>query len=248
MARYNNTERLGVLAVESIVVKSLNWIFREQPISDMGIDAHIEYVIDGTPTGRLVAVQIKTGSSHFTDKKDTLIYYGKNVHLEYWCGHSLPVLLIAHLPSSDETFWTLIEKSSITLTKSAWKIEIHKSNVFCAKASERLSAIFETQNSKQDPYSLKKISWTTYQKIDISGFVPPSASHINIQYRMWSEKNSIPLLIRFSSEDGGGVMQEHSGPSGVIDLMLTNQNFIYISTSHPEANFQLSVLGWTDNF
>ncbi len=247
MARYNNTERLGVNAVERIVVERLNWIFREQPIADVGIDAHIERVINGVPTGKLLAVQIKTGASHFTNKENALIYYIKKVHLEYWRGHSLPVLLIAHLPESDETFWSLVEKSSVTATTSAWKIEIQKSNVFGIQTAERLSTIFEMQNSRPTHYNLSKTNWTAYQKVDISGFIPPTASHIQIQYRMWSENDSVPLLIRLATEEGGGVMQEHSGPSGVIELMLTNMHFIYISVSHSDANFQLSILGWTDN-
>lgn len=246
MARYSNTERLGVNAVENIVIKSLNWIFRDQPIVDVGVDALIERVNDGMPTGKLVAVQIKTGASHFEDKGDALIYYGKKIHLEYWSGHSLPVLLIAHLPERNETFWVHVEKSSVTPTKLGWKIEIPKINVLGAESAERLSAIFEIQAVQQNLYHLSRIQWTAYQKIDISGFIPPTANHANIQYRIWSEEDSIPLLIRIASEDGGGVMQEHSGPSGVVNLMLTNHHFIYISVSHPAAYFQLSMLGWTE--
>ena len=48
MARYSTTERIGVNAVEHIVLHELGWIFREQPIVDMGIDAHIERVDDGS--------------------------------------------------------------------------------------------------------------------------------------------------------------------------------------------------------
>jgi hypothetical protein len=36
--RYNQTERLGVVETDLIVTKKLRWIFREQPIVDVGID------------------------------------------------------------------------------------------------------------------------------------------------------------------------------------------------------------------
>ena len=59
MSRYNTTERLGINAVEQIILKELKWIFREQLIADMGIDAQIEVVCNGVPTGQLLALQIK---------------------------------------------------------------------------------------------------------------------------------------------------------------------------------------------
>jgi hypothetical protein len=78
MSRYTTTERLGINAVEQVVLKELQWIFREQPIADMGIDAHVETVCNGAPTGQLQALQIKTGASHFQDTGDALTYYSTN--------------------------------------------------------------------------------------------------------------------------------------------------------------------------
>lgn len=54
MERYSATERIGVNAVERIVVSELGWIFREQPIMDMGIDAQIELVENGAVECRQV--------------------------------------------------------------------------------------------------------------------------------------------------------------------------------------------------
>ena len=78
MSRYSSTERIGVSAIDN-KISSLGWIFREQPIVDMGIDAHIE-VVDVNPTGKLLGVQIKTGASHFTNHYNYLLYYGKVIH------------------------------------------------------------------------------------------------------------------------------------------------------------------------
>ena len=47
-------DRIGVNAVEAIFVKELGWIFREQTISDWGIDAHVEVAEEERPTGRLL--------------------------------------------------------------------------------------------------------------------------------------------------------------------------------------------------
>jgi hypothetical protein len=54
-ARYDPAERLGVAEVGQIVQRDLGWIFREQPVADVGIDAHIEQVEEsGFPTGKLL--------------------------------------------------------------------------------------------------------------------------------------------------------------------------------------------------
>lgn len=149
MARYTKTERVGINAVERIVVDELGWIFREQPIVDMGIDAHIERVDAGNPTGRLVALQIKTGSSHFVEKQAELIYYGSLTHLDYWTGHSLPVILVAHLPDSGRTYWIAVTEDSAQRTGQRWKIAIPKSNVFGPATAKALALLFEGTPAQQ---------------------------------------------------------------------------------------------------
>ena len=39
----NHTERIGVHHCAEIA-EANNWLFREQPVNDIGIDAHMEYV------------------------------------------------------------------------------------------------------------------------------------------------------------------------------------------------------------
>ena len=129
MARFDSTEQIGVHAVGGLVNAKFDWIFREQPIADMGIDAHLERVDEGTPTGKLIGVQIKTGASHFHDTGDGLVYYGSLTHLDYWLNHRLPVLLVAHLPKTGETYRVHVESSAIEKTAKQWKIKIPKANV-----------------------------------------------------------------------------------------------------------------------
>ncbi|MHB8064874.1 MAG: DUF4365 domain-containing protein [Ruminiclostridium sp.] len=63
-----HTERIGVSHVASIVHEKMGWIFREQPIADYGIDAQIEIANHECPTGKLIALQIKSGESYFNGK------------------------------------------------------------------------------------------------------------------------------------------------------------------------------------
>jgi hypothetical protein len=64
--RYTPTERMGINAVEAIVLR-LGWIFREQARPDFGIDALVEICEHGKPSGRLIALQIKSGESFFKE-------------------------------------------------------------------------------------------------------------------------------------------------------------------------------------
>lgn len=149
MPRYQPTERLGVNEVERIVLNELGWVFREQPIMDMGIDAHLERVQEGNPDGKLLALQIKTGPSHFKEKESSFTYYGKTTHLDYWTSHSLPVVLVAHLPEINQTFWQVITEETVSRTGKGWKVEIPKSNVFGESSINELAVLFEGTPEQQ---------------------------------------------------------------------------------------------------
>jgi len=143
MPRYSSTEQIGVHAVGHLFASEFGWIFREQPIADMGIDAHVERVDGDGPTGQLIGVQIKTGKSHFHPTESGLVYYGSPTHLDYWLGHALPVVLVAHLPETQETFWVQVTAEAVEPTSKGWKILIPKANVLDSLAYPALEAAFE---------------------------------------------------------------------------------------------------------
>jgi hypothetical protein len=143
MSRYSATERTGINAVESVVVNELKWIFREQPIADMGIDAHVEFVEGGNPSGKLIGLQIKTGKGNFHETKDAYVYYGDDVHLDYWTNHSLPVILVAHIPETKETLWAQVNESTVERTKKGWKISLPKTAKLDLASRDDLAKLFE---------------------------------------------------------------------------------------------------------
>jgi hypothetical protein len=98
-------ERQGINAVASAI--SLHGhIWRETPSADVGIDGQIEFVdIDGGATGRLIAVQVKSGASYFHDGGDAWSYKIDAKHRFYWERFPLPVLLCLFQPSSGDVFW-----------------------------------------------------------------------------------------------------------------------------------------------
>jgi len=114
--RDSNTERIGVYASALIFTKDIKWVFREQTIVDVGIDALIEQSIDGDPTGQFIAAQIKSGLGNFHESTDYLTYYVSNIHYNYWLNFNLPIILIAHLPNTEETIWEVINEINLQST------------------------------------------------------------------------------------------------------------------------------------
>ena len=152
--RYNPTERLGVNATEGIIIKEFEWIFREQSIVDVGIDALIEEAENGNPTGKFIALQIKSGKGNFSVSSNKITYYISNIHYSYWLNFDIPVLLIAHIPESNLTYWIEISERNIKKTKKKWKIEIPTRNLLNVKAKKK---IVELLTDKSYEYQSIKI-------------------------------------------------------------------------------------------
>ncbi len=90
-------------------------------------------------------------------------------------------------------------------------------------------------------------AWTPFLKADASQSMPPMAGIAKIQYKLWSDDQSVPLMIRIASEQKGTMMQELSGPSGVAEQRITEPQTFYVSLSHPRIQYEIGVLGFTFN-
>src|SRR5687767_4347259 len=88
------TGAIGVTIVQ-LIVERLGWIFRREDHRDKGLDALVEVVLDGEPTGLVLGVQIKTGPSWFSETTQTgWNYRGDIAHLNYWRSHNLTVVIV----------------------------------------------------------------------------------------------------------------------------------------------------------
>ncbi|MEM8642535.1 MAG: DUF4365 domain-containing protein [Cyanobacteria bacterium P01_G01_bin.54] len=122
--KLNNVERLGVNCTERAFLK-LYWIFREQSIEDFGIDAFVEICEEGNPTGQLLALQIKSGSSYFKENKGQyVVFRGEKQHLEYWKNHDLPVLLILCDVDQECSYWQAVNEYTVEHTSKGWKVNV----------------------------------------------------------------------------------------------------------------------------
>lgn len=99
-------ERLRVNAVAAFAVAN-NLIWRENSIKDVVIDGQLEFVnTAGQATGRMIALQIKSGSSFFeNDDGESWRFYPEEKHRMYWERFPIPVIPVLHRPETSESFW-----------------------------------------------------------------------------------------------------------------------------------------------
>ena len=114
----NHTEQIGVHHIGEIAARN-QWMFRAQPIDDIGIDAHMELV---EPTGvskQLLALQIKSGPSWFNEKKDDYIIFRdiNERQYNYWTMNSLPCIVVLYNPADNMCIWQKLTTETIERTK-----------------------------------------------------------------------------------------------------------------------------------
>lgn len=144
--RSSNIDRIGVSSVSLVVERDLKWIFREQTVSDFGIDAEIEEVKNGNPTGKIIKVQIKSGLGNVTinKEKDFVFYFGQ-VHYYYWLGINVPVIIVLYDPETECIYWSSISKKYVKDTpKGGRKITIKKNNVLSSKSISTLENLINS--------------------------------------------------------------------------------------------------------
>lgn len=146
------TERLGVAALDFYFSQN-GWLFREQLTHDYGIDAHVEILEGSYPTGKLIAIQIKSGTSFFSEETaDYYIYRTEDKHVNYWLNHSMPVILAIYHPDLKQIFWQHISNDTIVSTGKSWKILIPKTNTF---DEDRRSLQLLLALTQPEPYTRK---------------------------------------------------------------------------------------------
>ena len=136
MADSNEVERRGIALCDYKITSTLGWIFRDQPTSDYGIDAHVEVRSAGSATGRLVGLQIKTGHSYISERLgDSIVFRPKKRHVGYWLGHSLPTYILLVDLEKEEIYWQALTSQTLRLTdRGAWTVHVPKRNLLTTAA------------------------------------------------------------------------------------------------------------------
>ncbi len=114
----NTIERIGINHVGEIAERN-NWMFRDQPVNDIGIDAHIEFVDSSGKPKQLLALQIKTGESWFKEQKDNCVVFRdiNERQYKYWTMNSLPCIVVLYNPDDNTCIWQKLTTETIERTK-----------------------------------------------------------------------------------------------------------------------------------
>ena len=138
----NHTERIGVGAC-SVIAEKNNWMFRELPNNDIGIDAHMEFINAPGKTNQLLALQIKSGKSWFEEKKKNNIIFRQinDRQYHYWIANSLPCIMVLYNPEDEMCIWQKLTKETIKRTKEGkgkgYFVEIPMNQIFLDNSSNQ---------------------------------------------------------------------------------------------------------------
>ena len=128
----NETERIGVYKA-ALILSEMGLIFRETSNSDTGVDGQIEEVdSECYATGRIMAVQIKSGGSYLHDNGKVWRLYIDEAHKNYWRLYPIPVILLVY-NSNDGNIYYIDVKYTLNATD---KIDIPKVNILCKDNKE----------------------------------------------------------------------------------------------------------------
>jgi Domain of unknown function (DUF4365) len=135
-------ERKAVRRVAGIVEDDLDWLFREQPLPDYGVDAQAEVVAgDELVTGRFLGLQIRGGDSRFARPrgKKGWMFRETSDHLDYWLRYSVPVLVVI-VDGDGRAFWEVVTPTTVKETAKGFTMMIPRSQPFDVTAQDKLLA------------------------------------------------------------------------------------------------------------
>ena len=109
-------------------------IFRETSSTDVGVDGQLELVSDdGTATGMLLGVQVKSGDSFVDNYSGIFSFKSSKAHFEYWQQLRIPAIGVVYSPTLKKASWfDLTKHASVILENDKPPIikqKINKSNV-----------------------------------------------------------------------------------------------------------------------
>lgn len=135
----------GAHGVGALFNYELQWIFRKLNESDFGIDAQVELVLGGSPSGRVLAVQVKAGPSWFSEEtptKDGWVFREDTLRLrEYWLNYVDPVLLVLYDPATHTAYWQHITPETAVVTGKGFKVVVPASQRVHASSYRALAAL-----------------------------------------------------------------------------------------------------------
>lgn len=171
------------------------WIFREQTVVDLGVDALVETPIDENGRINIFALQIKGGESNFQRKENFLTFYFSERHYLYWNAiiENHPLLIILQDNNSNRIYWQEYSHSFISKTSKNWKLDIPIKNILNEESKEIiLETLFKFQYTKLPTTTISQFVQKKYDELIIyysKSKGTKSTININLIYK----KNTVTL-------------------------------------------------------
>ena len=91
--------------------------------------------------------------------------------------------------------------------------------------------------------------WTAFYKFH-TGLLPPfdKPYTAHLQFKLWSDDNTVPLLIRVASTQDGGYSNIVAGPAAVVQQLIVEKETFYVSLSHPSIKWEVGIQGYQDPY
>lgn len=121
---------------------------------EAGIDGIAEVMVNGRPTGKMLAVQVKSRDNRpYSGEDDHGFHYLVDAKdLEYWRPSNLPVILVLYREEDESFYWKHIEPNRLTSDR---KVK------------------FDKVNDRLDQESVERLAQLTVKKSDFGHYVPP---------------------------------------------------------------------------
>jgi cellulose synthase operon protein C len=193
----NVTESLGLNAVEAILLR-MGWQPRDQRAGDYGVDLQAEMPrLDGTASGRLLALQVKAGPSYFTGNKREVQFYADKDHIDYWVGHSLPVVVVFHNTETEETIWQWADQA--VRKGKRWRLTVPRTQILDVSVKDQFAKVV-SQGRLLDPATVSRLGEDVAETASTNkqGAVRPNEAIVSVP----SNSQTVPPRLRAEVGDG----------------------------------------------
>ena len=198
-----HTEKLGVAEIEKICAKARN-AFRRITVDDVGIDGFIEVFEDGTATGIICGVQIKSGDSFVSDDGIKFTFQSDQDHFGYWARCSFPVIGIVFSPKYKKSVWFDITGLSTDerIINGPYSITLEYGRKTLFNHSTLISQIIPTilnySYQRRTLFEIKELIGSRSQKAKL---LVPNLQVSGDQEKAWYELIQIMFALNSTDED-----------------------------------------------
>jgi hypothetical protein len=92
----------------------------------------------------MLGVQIRGGASFFSETAgDNIVFRSEERHLEYWLGHSLPVVVTLYDPGDQAILWQVVTPETAQSTGKGWKLVVPRAQRLDASSASTLQDLVE---------------------------------------------------------------------------------------------------------